>query len=348
MRASVFCALLLLLLPGCATFSQWATTPGTAFGEHAPPPAPDYALPESWAALPEAAGKEGVPEQSALRADVFFLHPTTYFWRGGWNAPVDGFLTQLITSVTLRGQASAFAEAGRIFAPRFRQMTLAGFEHPDVRQAGLDLAYGDVRRAFEYYLDHFSEGRPLILAGHSQGSRHLLRLLDDFFASGSLRSRLVAAYPVGARVYDGPFQRGEAPIPVCSHARETGCLVSWRSFAPGADPALDTNPGEPADGQTICVNPLSWREDDRPVPAEANLGSIPIPIFGGTPDPQPGLVGARCAEGVLWIEPPTGCRYAIAHGDENYHAYDYELFYENVRRNALQRVGAYWEGRNDR
>ena len=74
-------------------------------------------------------------EGSDPPADVFFLHPTTYFWRGGWNAPVGGFLTRLITAVTLDGQASAFEQAGRIFAPRFRQMTLSGFDRAEVRTA---------------------------------------------------------------------------------------------------------------------------------------------------------------------------------------------------------------------
>jgi len=342
--ASVALCALLLLAPGCASFSRWASTPATGFGEQAPPGPPDYAQPASWARLPgDATASVDARGKQAPRADVFFLHPTTYFWRAGWNAPVDGFVTRLVTSVTLAGQASAFATAGRIFAPRFRQMTLSGFDRPDVREPALDLAYSDVRRAFEYYVAHYDRGRPLLLAGHSQGSRHLLRLLDDFFVTGPLRARLVAAYPVGARVYEGPFERGEAPIPVCENARQTGCLVSWRSFAPGAEPARDTHPGEPADGETVCVNPLSWRQDDRPMPAEANLGTIPIPIFGGRPDPQPGLVGARCGQGVLWIDPPKGCRYAIAHADENYHAYDYELFYENVRRNAVERVDAYLE-----
>ncbi|MGE4650622.1 MAG: DUF3089 domain-containing protein, partial [Myxococcota bacterium] len=257
------------------------------------------------------------------------------------NAPVGGLLTRLITAVTLDGQASAFDQAGRIFAPRFRQMTLSGFDRADVRERALDLAYSDVKRAFEYYLDHYDRGRPLVLAGHSQGSRFLLRLLQDFFVGSPLRERLVAAYPVGARVFMGPVERGEMAIPICEDARQTGCLVSWRSFARGADPSGDIHPGELGEVETVCVNPISWEQDERPVPAHENLGSIPIPIFGSIPKPQPGLVGASCEDGILWINPPGGCRYAIAHSEGNYHAYDYELFYVNVQRNARQRVDAY-------
>jgi len=341
MKGVALCALL-LCAPGCASVSHWAMTPSTGFEETDVPAAPDYAQQANWAALPgELPRAEALVDGSEPPGDVFFLHPTTYFWRGGWNAPVGGLLTRLITAVTLDGQASAFDQAGRIFAPRFRQMTLSGFDRADVRERALDLAYSDVKRAFEYYLDHYDRGRPLVLAGHSQGSRFLLRLLQDFFVGSPLRERLVAAYPVGARVFMGPVERGEMAIPICEDARQTGCLVSWRSFARGADPSGDIHPGELGEVETVCVNPISWEQDERPVPAHENLGSIPIPIFGSIPKPQPGLVGASCEDGILWINPPGGCRYAIAHSEGNYHAYDYELFYVNVQRNARQRVDAY-------
>jgi len=337
----VACGVALGLATGCAGLGTWVTTPSNGFEALSAPPSPDYALRSSWAALP------GESEPKAGEADVFFLHPTTYFWRGGWNGSVEGWLTRIITDATLKGQASAFAPAGRLFVPRYRQMTLSGFDRPDVRAPALELAYSDVRRAFLYYREHYDRGRPLILAAHSQGSRHLLRLLSEFFVDEPLRGRLVAAYPVGARVWSGPYGRGEATTPVCQGPRRTGCLVTWRSFAPGADPALDTHPGEPADGPTVCVNPISWRLDGRPAPAADNLGSIPIPMLGPIAKPTPGMVGAVCAEGVLWIDPPRGWRYAIAHSGGNYHAYDYELFYENVRRNALDRLEAHLEGKAD-
>lgn len=328
----------LLFGSGCAGLSTWVTTPSGKFDETGAPAPPDYGRRSNWAALPA----EAAPLPSG-EADVFFLHPTTYFWRGGWNGPVDGLLTRIITATTLEGQASAFGPAGRLFAPRFRQMTLSGFDRPAVRAPALELAYSDVRRAFRHYLTHYDLGRPLILAAHSQGSRHLLRLLDEFFVTPPLRGRLVAAYPVGARIWDGPYERGEAAIPVCEEPRQTGCLVGWRSFALGADPSLDHHAGEPSDGRTVCVNPLSWLRDGPKVEAADNLGTIPIPVLGRAAVPKPGLVGAVCREGILWIDPPHGWQYAIAHEGGNYHAYDYELFYANVRSNALERLDAHLE-----
>jgi len=348
-RAVALLGLLVAGTPGCAALGSWLSTPARPFGAYTPPPAPDFASPESWAALPwrDSPARDlprGVAEsasRSAVLVDVFFLHPTTYFGRKGWNARIDAPLIRLMVDATLAGQASAFNDAGQIYAPRYRQMTLSGFRDATVRDRGLDLAYADVRAAFAYYLEHYNRGRPILLAGHSQGSRLLLRLLEEFFVDAPLRDRLVAAYPVGARVWTGPYRRGGSAIPICRDALQTGCLVSWRTFAEGADPSLDDNPGEPADGLSLCVNPLSWRFDDAPMAASANLGSIPIPFVGPPAHPEPGLVGARCEAGYLWIDPPRGCGYRIAHGDGNYHAYDYALYYMNVRRNAAARSAAF-------
>jgi len=355
--ATLGVALVASLGPGCQSLGRWATTPGHPFEATEAPPAPDYADAASWAALPGMKSRaNAVPPgggaadaQADAPADVFFVHPTTYFGGGHWNAPVggmgllDGGLMRAITGATLAGQASAFNGAGRIYAPRYRQMTLSGFAHPDVREQALALAYGDVRRAFEFYLAEYARDRPLILAGHSQGSRHLLRLIDERFREGPLRERLVAAYVVGARVWEGPYERGTAALPVCADADATGCLVTWRTFAEGADPALDSNPGEPADGPTRCVNPLSWRVDGQPAPAADNLGSIPLPMLRGPGRPRPGLTGARCGDGVLWIEPITGAGFRTAHDRGNWHAYDYAVFYMNVRANAERRVTAWLE-----
>jgi alpha-beta hydrolase superfamily lysophospholipase len=62
----------------------------------------------------------------------------------------------------------------------------------------VDLAYADVKAAFQYYLAHYNEGRPIIIAGHSQGTAHATRLLHEFFEHDpKLRRQLVAAYLIG-------------------------------------------------------------------------------------------------------------------------------------------------------
>jgi len=340
--ASVLC--IALGSAGCSSLAHWAMTPDRAFDAADAPPAPDYALSSNWAALPGKPSRadavppnDGTPVGPAeAAADAFFLHPTTYFWRSHWNAPTSGWLTRAITGATLAGQASVFNGTARIYAPRYRQMTLAGFEKTDGRKAAMALAYGDVRRAFLYYLETWADDRPLILAGHSQGTRHLLRLLEEFFHSGALRERLVAAYAVGEPVW----RHEEGPVPVCETPEQTGCMVAWRTFAEGADTKDAIAPENRARGDTVCVNPINWIPGGS-APASENLGAIPLPMIWGPADLVPGYTGARCGSGVLWVDPPSRRGFHLVHPDGDWHAYDYALFYANVRANAERRVKAF-------
>ena len=375
----VLLMLSMIELTGCGTFGTWVSTPGKPWDEMPSPPAPDYADESSWAARPGMNSRAtqippGVPEidpQITSRVDVFFLHPTTYFWRSHWNAPIGGWLTHTMTAVTLAGQAGAFNGTGQIYAPRYRQMTLQGYQHPEARVPALDLAYKDVRNAFEYFLEHDNKGKPIILAAHSQGSDLLLRLNREFFGSGPLRERLIASYPVGTRIYhdsDGVYSDNEyffehghprnlhgqtpakkfhepetVPLPVCKSANEIGCMVTWRSFARGANPNSDIPFGLKPRGTPLCVNPLTWERSAPSAPPSANLGTIPLPyLFMSRPEPD--VVGAACEDGALWINPPPrGILFLLAHPDGNYHAYDYELFYMNLRKDAARRTQQFFK-----
>ena len=338
-------ALTIAVIPlwGCGTTGRWVTTPSSEFSKLTPPPAPDYSKESSWASLPGIDSsaqdvppglKPGQPELIQA-VDVFYLHPTSYFWRWHWNAPITGWLTRKITSVTIAGSGSAFNGAGQIYAPRYRQLTLSGFEIPESRIGGLDVAYEDVRHAFMYFIDHYNKGKPFIIVGHSQGSRLILRLLTEFFQEGELRERLIAAYPIGTWVNTDPSTQTAFGVPICENAEQTGCVISWRAFVYGSQSAFDLPPLQEK-GIDLCVNPLSWKTDSVAVPAKKNLGSIPIPMFGQN-QPIAGLVGAQCKEGVLYFDQPEGWRFSLAEDEGSYHAYDVELFYVNTRENAILR-----------
>src|SRR4051812_43051748 len=79
-----------------------------------------------------------------------------------------------------RFQAARFAQHCRVYAPVYRQITLAGLQAPaaDQTTAGA-LAYGDVRAAFRSFLRRIGSRRGFVLIGHSQGSFHLRRLIRE-------------------------------------------------------------------------------------------------------------------------------------------------------------------------
>jgi hypothetical protein len=348
--------LALAALPlGCQRVFRWWITPD-AFDAHEPPPAPDYADLASWAAhpaledpadlVPPHSGASNL--QARARVDVFFVHPTTYYKDDHFNAPIDDPDAARITDTGVMAiQASAFNGAGRVFAPRYRQMALGGYFTAD-REKGLELAYTDVERAFDLWLAEWSQGRPFVLASHSQGTRHAQTLLERRFAGEAgrpLRERLVAAYLVGGWI-DEARLGAELPLPPCESATQTGCVVGWRTVLEDAQPErVELEP--PA--RNLCTNPLSWTRGPEPAAASANLGSLPLRRNdrASLPPVDAALVGARCAEGWLRIAPPPerkGYDVLVRGGD--YHVYDYALFHMNVRRNAEARAEAYLRSRH--
>jgi hypothetical protein len=334
--------------------------PPRPFSAAITPASPDYSQRESWAALPDRADsadalmKFGVIDQQASAAvDVFFVHPTTYFGTGNWNQALDNEpVNQLTDSFVMRGQASVFNSCCRIYAPRYRQATIYSFlDRSGSGGAALQVAYGDVERAFEYFLQHFSQGRPFILASHSQGTVHLRTLLEQHITGTSLRDRLVAAYAIGFSIDAGEFAKAVPDVPVCQNAGQTGCIVSWNAVGPKVTKYTDTR-------GNICVNPLTWKADGAHADASLNVGSVSYPArFTGSPESaaamlkeiieaQPilerGVADAQCVDGMLVIKEIHSMLYASRPmGRDNYHIYDYHLFAMNLRNNAELRVAQY-------
>lgn len=283
---------------------------------------------------------------------VFFVHPTSFVNRSSWNAPLEGGgdpEAERIARIYLRGMASPFNAASEIWAPRYRQATFGAFltDAPEGKQA-VDAAYADVREAFRYFLSSVAPGTPIVLAGHSQGALHLKRLLAEEIKGSPTAARLVAAYLIGwpvSPMHDLPVMG----FPACTAADQTGCVISWSSFAEPADPSLvlDAYGTAPAlDGQApgrdpmLCTNPLTGTIGGA-APASANLGTLVPEDSMQNGMLRPGLVPARCdARGLLLIGPPPEMGSYVLPGN-NYHVYDLPLFWANTKADAARRVNAW-------
>ncbi len=319
---------ILLLLTIAALFScNNHNPPKFAFDASVVPPAPDYSQQVSWAALPgmkdsadsTPPGVSPEKEENAA-ADVFFIHPTTLNGGDVWNADLADSDLNLNTDLyPIRHQASIFNEAGKVYAPRYRQMCLGGFFTDDTasEHRALDLAYADVKASFEYYLAHYNAGRPIIIASHSQGSFHALRLLSEFFDGKPLQQQLVAAYVVG-----WPFKADRfAHIPVCTEPSQTGCVVGWCTWLEGAEPDnLHT-----FYQNAVVVNPISWKTDCSLAPESAHLGFL----WRDYARMRTNDLYAQAHEGILWVKRPIPLV-----PQKNYHVGDYNLFWLDVRKNA--------------
>jgi len=368
-------ALLLMLLAGWIFFRplvRWAMQPRQAFAAQAPPVAPDYDQPAAWSALPDRqdAADATLPSLPAVAADqaavdVFYVHPTTYVG-SRWNGPVDDPRLNADTDrVATRIQASAFAGCCAVYAPRYRQANGTAFTYPsaDGDQA-LDLAYGDVERAFLAFAARRARGaatgieRPFIVAAHSQGTMLLYRLLRQQVSGRALRSRLVAAYLIGGLITQTDLAKDLPDIPVCAAKEQTGCIVAWNARGPQYQPSSfelrRSSDGAPGRGpgldavlrDRVCVNPLSWTHDEQAAAAARNPGAL----FFDSPVPTilPGFASAQCRQGALIVATlgpvPRDLMsrlldYALGAG--NYHPIEYQIFFLSLRDNARARAAAF-------
>ena len=323
----------------------------------APPPksGPDYASDPAWLAKPSLATDPSrwVPDGViSTRVDspaaTFFIHPTTYLERDRWNAPLDLAPDAAArTNLFVQSQASTFNAVSEVWAPRYRQAAYGAFllKSEDATRA-LDLAYRDVLAAFDVFLAAQPRDKPLILAGHSQGALHLSRLLAD--RKDALEGRLVAAYVVGwplSVTADLPLMGRAA----CTAPDQIGCILSWQSFAEPANPSLimDSWVGtKAADGNIrrradmVCVNPLTGTSGGA-APPSANLGTLQPSADYSTATFAPGQVGARCDDGLLLVNGALPSVGGFVLPGNNYHPFDYALFWGSVRADVERRLAAF-------
>ena len=320
--------------------------PEGAFSVSTAPQAPDYSNDYFWAALPakkDEADKtpKGLKDrQDQAEVDVFFLHPTIYTGEKGddqWNGPVDDpGLNKRVDESTIRFQASLFNGAGRVYAPRYRQAHINAYyiEDQEMSKKVFDLAYRDIKRAFEFYLENYNQGRPIIIASHSQGTTHSRRLVKEFFDGTSLQDQFVAGYLVGIPVLKNEFDH----IPVCQSPDETGCFVSWRTFETGHQPRGFTS------DEIAVSNPLTWTAADSKVEKYENKGSV-LRSFKKL---HPQLCSAQIVpeKGILWTDKPKFFGSFLLK-TSNYHIADFNFYYLNVRENARLRATAFIDKKKD-
>jgi len=314
----IFIITIALLLTGCTVENN----------------ATDYSKAEHWLSLPAASQKE---------VDIFYLYPTA--WKKT-NAD-DPDICEINNPSMLKGskavfarQATAFEPVGNIYAPYYRQVDISSrillpIKEQEKIVGGIPKA--DAIAAFEYYIEHYNNGRPFILAAHSQGSNVMAYLLSGYMKENpKVYSRMIAAYVIGYSITD-EYLAANPHLKFATGPDDTGVIISYNTEAPkieGVNPVL--MPG------ANVINPISWTREETLAPAEDSLGSI-LPNKDLIFVPVGKYADARVdkSKGVLICS--TANMDKLAPGNEFfgkgvYHSYDYPFYYFNIRENAANRA----------
>ncbi len=303
-------------------------------GCEATDPKIDYGHVENWSYLETSSQKP---------ADVFFICPTVYAGApDSFNMSMDDKETKSDFLGATNMQKGIYDGECRFFSPYYRQAGLNAYTLSEKeREPYLALAYQDVKAAFDYYLDHYNDGRPLVLAGFSQGADLTIRLLKDCFSNEELQNRLVACYAIGWRITEDELAN-YPHLRVASGEDDTGVIISFNSEAEGITDSLLI----PAGTKTLSINPLNWKTDSTPAGKELNQGACFTQYSGNIETEIPHLTGA-------YIDPERGALKITDVIPEDYppqlsifesgvyHLYDYQFFYRNLQENVDVRVNSY-------
>jgi len=271
------------------------------------------------------------------KLDVFYVYPTIYGDENPTNMDIYNEALRDKAMRSFKKQTGVYTEVGNIFAPFYRQVSMAVLDPSEdtYKNKNFLLGYKDVSRAFEYYLKHLNNGRPFILAGHSQGSMGLITLMREHFESVKLQKQLIAAYLIGYSVTKEDFRQYPWMKPATGES-DTGVIVSYNSQAPGAKGSPVILSG------AFCINPLNWKTDGTPAAASSNLGAVFFKADGSVDKVVPHYSGATIdiATGALTTVLPekldTG---GFPKGV--YHIYDYSLWFNNLKKNIKLRSENY-------
>ena len=244
----------------------------------------------------------------------------------------------------LEMERGIYEESTRMYAPYYRQVAMNGYEQDlTERERRLAVAYKDVSDAFAYYLENENNGRPIILAGFSQGSDMVYRLMEEYFGSEEMQQKLVAAYAIGWACTEDMVKEYPQIKPAQS-VDDLGVVISFDCEAPEVSETIVN----PAGRKAYSINPLNWKTDSTPADKSLNIGSRFMKSSGKIKSETEQLCGCYIDEerGALKVTDVTPAEYpaVISFLPEGaYHIYDYQFFFMNLQENVKHRVELYME-----
>ena len=326
--------LLILLLLNISCSIKYQTS---EFKLSESPESPNYSDRRSWAVLPDQWNpylEEVVGKAKLKDSDVFYIYPTLFLDKkdSKWNADIyKSSIRDDVLKKAVAYQASAWVEAGNLYVPFYRQAHYRIFVNPyseHGQEAGM-LAYNDVRRAFEHYLKHYNQGKPIVIAAHSQGSLHAKKIIQEFFDGKPLQKKLIAAYLIGVKIEKSMFKEIE-PLQL---PEATGGFVTWNTYKKNK---LPKRYQEWYKGGVV-TNPISWNSEKKTHKSQ-HLG-----LLYSDKKIYPQSLSVELIDGMVWSTIPKVPKRFLLSFVKNYHFADINLFWADIQKNALIRTEAWFQ-----
>ena len=302
--------------------------------------APDYSQKSCWYKIPEI----------TKEFDTFFIYPTEYMGANEGDpdyASLDNpDMVEGVKNIHII-MASAFEESTNLFMPYYRQasamaMKRAYDKNGDIRAALVGTPYEDITAALDYYFENYNNGRPFIIASHSQGSAISSLVLKTYFKEHpDYYERMVASYLIGFSITKD-WLKENPHLKFATGEADTGVIVSWNTE--GKQNIEQNATSVVVMPNAISINPLNWKLDDTYAPASENKGSLIIDEEAGTA--SIGDIGAdaqvNTERGVVVTnansEPIDLPEFF---GPQSFHNGDYTFYYNNIKDNVAKRCAAY-------
>ena len=292
----------------------------------------DYADEGGWAYFGVGEGKD---------ADLFLICPTVDM-NDEYNMSLDDEDTKASFTGALNMERGIYEDATRMYAPFYRQAAMKVYSlSREEWEPYMKIAYSDVSAAFSWYMENENEGRPIILAGFSQGADMCYRLLEEYFGDEDLYNQLVAVYAIGWPCDAKMVEKYPQIVPAAGET-DTGVVVSFDCEAPEVSETFINPEGEKA----YCINPLSWKTDGTDADRSENIGSCFTDYDGQIQKEEAELCGCYIDKnrGVLKVTDVNSSDYPpVVPGlpEGAYHVYDYQFFFRNLQKNVGDRLDSY-------
>ena len=292
----------------------------------------DYSDEANWAYF-------GIGEDKS--ADLFLICPTVDM-NDEFNMSLDDEKTKQNFVGALNMERGIYEDSTRMYAPYYKQAAMKVYDlDSDEREQYMQTAYEDISSAFNYYLENENKGRPIVLAGFSQGADMCYRLLEEYFGDEELYDRLVAVYAIGWPCTKELVDKYPQIKPAAS-ADDIGTVISFDCEAEDVTGTFIY----PEDINAYTINPLNWKTDSTVADKSLNAGACFLNYSGEIVNEVEGLCGCYIDEkrGVVKVTDISPEEYP-AHlkllPEGGYHIYDYQFFYRNLQENVANRVNTF-------